>query len=524
MALPKIIQTYLTHFILYETKHTFQKCRTFASTSTSKSLFQGFYFQSGQIKSQQKSHERNHFHANGRHVPAITSQFSCRKSSEYCVFNASKKFQRHDGMSSELCIHSGNSKSIESMRLTNQHHLSSQIGISKPYSASYGDIIARHKHTDAGETNEGVEENKEFPLLFRHRPKKSRQYGKMLKSEGTKEKMKAPGVVDMEMKAVDLKKRIKKPAKRVAKKDMLMCSAYATAEFYYLATLKTTLLGYGKYLPVDLPQDADGVLYMHLVEPSKDLWHDEPTEIVFFEEGAVVFWNATPDLEKEILWILEYHQRNPYLESTVQEENEQINYRHSEKDTTVNSKGVITFDTRDPKKFPLEKFAISNAIMHSVKLAMWENSLDHFVDSIEYIPDYMSMGKPITMTTDEVMKKRGKLFALRHCVNLSSDLLIASDFYWDRDSLETLYQKMCHFYSIDRRTKVMNEKLNHCSELVELMRTTLTEKHSTRLEWMIIILIAVEVVFEFIHYIKLYFIGDKQSAQELKSKNSTSRT
>ena len=42
--------------------------------------------------------------------------------------------------------------------------------------------------------------------------------------------------------------------------------------------------------------------------------------------------------------------------------------------------------------------------------------------------------------------------------------------------------------------KVMNEKLNHCSEMVELLRTHLSEKHSFRLEWGIIALIAVEVL------------------------------
>jgi len=39
----------------------------------------------------------------------------------------------------------------------------------------------------------------------------------------------------------------------------------------------------------------------------------------------------------------------------------------------------------------------------------------------------------------------------------------------------------------------MNEKLNHCSEMVELLRTHLSEKHSFRLEWGIIALITVEV-------------------------------
>ena len=39
----------------------------------------------------------------------------------------------------------------------------------------------------------------------------------------------------------------------------------------------------------------------------------------------------------------------------------------------------------------------------------------------------------------------------------------------------------------------MNEKLNLCSELVELLRSHLNEEHSHRLEWMIIVLISIEV-------------------------------
>lgn len=43
----------------------------------------------------------------------------------------------------------------------------------------------------------------------------------------------------------------------------------------------------------------------------------------------------------------------------------------------------------------------------------------------------------------------------RHCINLSSDLLITPDFYWDREDLEQLYDKTCQFLSINRRVKVM---------------------------------------------------------------------
>lgn len=47
----------------------------------------------------------------------------------------------------------------------------------------------------------------------------------------------------------------------------------------------------------------------------------------------------------------------------------------------------------------------------------------------------------------------------------------------------------------------MNEKLNHCVELAELISSNLNDTHHVRLEWMIIVLIMVEVGFEILHYI-----------------------
>uniref|UniRef100_A0A1A8MF02 Required for meiotic nuclear division 1 homolog n=1 Tax=Nothobranchius pienaari TaxID=704102 RepID=A0A1A8MF02_9TELE len=84
----------------------------------------------------------------------------------------------------------------------------------------------------------------------------------------------------------------------------------------------------------------------------------------------------------------------------------------------------------------------------------------------------------------------------RHCINLRSDLLLTPDFYWDRENLEKLYDKTCQFLSINRRVNVVNEKLEHCSQLTDLMRSHLSEKHSLRLEWMIVVLITIEVMFE----------------------------
>ena len=46
-------------------------------------------------------------------------------------------------------------------------------------------------------------------------------------------------------------------------------------------------------------------------------------------------------------------------------------------------------------------------------------------------------------------------FGFRYKINLSSDLLMTPDFYWDRpESLENLYDKTCYFLDVYRRTRV----------------------------------------------------------------------
>ncbi|XP_072361237.1 required for meiotic nuclear division protein 1 homolog isoform X2 [Scyliorhinus torazame] len=150
----------------------------------------------------------------------------------------------------------------------------------------------------------------------------------------------------------------------------------------------------------------------------------------------------------------------------------------------------------EPDESILEKFAFSNALSLSVKLAIWEVSLDNFVESIQSIPEMLKAGKQVKLSRSEVMQKIGELFALRHRINLSSDLLMTPDFYWDRENLEQLYDKTCQFLNINRRVKVINEKLQHCTELTDMMRNHLSEKHGLRLEWMIVILISIEVLFE----------------------------
>uniref|UniRef100_A0A7N4PV55 Required for meiotic nuclear division 1 homolog n=1 Tax=Sarcophilus harrisii TaxID=9305 RepID=A0A7N4PV55_SARHA len=275
--------------------------------------------------------------------------------------------------------------------------------------------------------------------------------------------------------------------------DLMHCTAFATADEYHLGNLTQELGSHGYIEITNLPRDAANILVIGVENSEKE--HD-PGTIFFFREGAVVFWNVENKTMKHVMQILEKHEVQPYEMALVHWENEELNYIKAEGQSKLHRGEIRLNSELDLDEIILEKFAFSNALCLSVKLAIWEASLDDFVESIQSIPEALKSGKKVKLSHEEVMQKMGELFSLRHRINLSSDFLMTPDFYWDRENLEALYDKTCQFLSITRRVKVMNEKLQHCMELTDLMRNHLNEKRALRLEWMIVILITIEVMFE----------------------------
>ncbi|XP_002734214.1 required for meiotic nuclear division protein 1 homolog [Saccoglossus kowalevskii] len=327
-----------------------------------------------------------------------------------------------------------------------------------------------------------------------------------------------------EKKHLQSRPRTKNPS-RLAKtdlQDVFVCTAFSTAKQYNLEHLSFDLQAHQLCRLSQMPQDVQDVLHMNIGDSENEETDNEPGEIFFFREGSVVLWNVSDLKMKKVMRILSKHEINSYEVALVNWENEQMAYRYSEQATKL-SKGDIILNSVSSKDLTvLEKFTFANALALSVKLAIWEYSLDRFVSSIEWVPEYLKAGKQLKMSREDVMKKVGELMHLRHLINLSSDLLMTPDFYWDREELEHIFNTMCNYLNIARRTKVMNEKLNHCSEMVELMRTHLNEKHSLRLEWMIILLIAVEVVFEIIHSTERYMKSWKKPKDTVTRKRCNS--
>ncbi|XP_077296445.1 required for meiotic nuclear division protein 1 homolog [Arctopsyche grandis] len=277
--------------------------------------------------------------------------------------------------------------------------------------------------------------------------------------------------------------------------------AYATAKEYDLEQLKMALLGEKLYIPQKLVDvDMPDVLFA----TAKYKIGLEPRQIFFFREGSVVFWNCSELESSNVLLFLKSFEEDSYKERVVFREREIMAYKYQESGKKCQLQGSTFLLSHEPDNL-LEKYTFSNAMTQSVKLGVWENTLDDYADSLANVTEVLESGAPIKMTRAEILRKAGALFALRHHINLDSDLLDTPDFYWERAELERIYGITINYFSLARRTRVLNEKLSHCAELVELVGAQLSDHHHVRLEWMIIILIMVEVGFETLHFVERYW-------------------
>lgn len=184
--------------------------------------------------------------------------------------------------------------------------------------------------------------------------------------------------------------------------------------------------------------------------------------------------------------------------------------------------GESVLDSPGPEKDTvLAKIAFSSGLARSTKLAVLERLTETYFDSTRSIPTIMSQGTPmpfekpyvlrraceilgfgsrLPFSRPFILRKTGELLSIRAQLNLYSELTDSlPDLFWDSKhelGLEGYYDHVGKALDVNVRIEVLNDKLDYAQEIATMLRETLSERHNLRLEWGIIVLIAIEVAFE----------------------------
>uniref|UniRef100_A0A0N5A572 DUF155 domain-containing protein n=1 Tax=Parastrongyloides trichosuri TaxID=131310 RepID=A0A0N5A572_PARTI len=229
-------------------------------------------------------------------------------------------------------------------------------------------------------------------------------------------------------------------------------------------------------------------------------------EFYVFTDGIAVFWNISNSEINNLLMQIKVYTENPYDSAIIDDEKETMNFLFSKDKTKteISSNDEIVFSkdiSQEPNSIPaiMERYAFSQAIAASVKIGMWENRLASFAEPLQKSSQGLRQGKVI-WNRDETIKMSGEFAVLRHSLNLKTNLL-DTDFYWDRDELHNYYNKMAKYFSLEYRIRLLNGRLTYCEDLAKLVDNLQQHRHASNLEWMIIILIVIEVFFDIFHFV-----------------------
>ncbi|KAK4098702.1 hypothetical protein N658DRAFT_499156 [Parathielavia hyrcaniae] len=255
-------------------------------------------------------------------------------------------------------------------------------------------------------------------------------------------------------------------------------------------------------------------------------------DIFVFPSGTVVTWALPADVvntlaTKHLLPAAEM----PHLQDKEEEDLEFLADPQQEQSSV--SGAVVVLGTRrevgagDRLDTTLAKIAFSSGLARSTKLAVLERSLMRYLESTRHIPDHLSQGLRAPLSRGMILQKTGELLNLRSQLNHYNDLTDAlPDIFWDtEEKLETYYAKIGKALDVGVRIKTLNDKMTYAQEVVNVAQGVLdisekmsSEKHSTRLEWIIIILIAIEVAFELRRlYMERYDVFQDDLLAELKA-------
>lgn len=216
---------------------------------------------------------------------------------------------------------------------------------------------------------------------------------------------------------------------------------------------------------------------------------DKQPDLFIFEYGVVVMWGFTENEEKSFLTDIERFEKEKLAEEDVQIE--EFNYYVTQSYQPRIYNDFITL--RDGSNY-MVKLSISHAIAQSVKISLFEELVENTIDDTEDIPQEIASSGKVSMSKEDIMKSIGELFILRININLHGSVLDSPEIMWSEPQLEPIYQATRGYLEINQRVALLNQRLEVISDLLQMLKEQLGHSHEEYLEFIVIVLVGVEVL------------------------------
>lgn len=234
--------------------------------------------------------------------------------------------------------------------------------------------------------------------------------------------------------------------------------------------------------------------FIRLADEGGEIDIGKRNDIFIFEYGVIIMWGYTPKEEAAFLEDLAKFESEKLSAEDIQVE--EFNYYITKSYQPRIYNDFITI--RDDSNYML-KLSISHALAQSVKISLFEELVDNTIEDTEDIPQQIAQTGKVEMTKDEIMKSIGELFILRININLHGSVLDSPELMWAEPHLEPIYQATRGYLEINQRVELLNQRLEVISDLLQMLKEQLGHSHEENLEFIVVVLVAVEVLVSIIN-------------------------
>lgn len=140
----------------------------------------------------------------------------------------------------------------------------------------------------------------------------------------------------------------------------------------------------------------------------------------------------------------------------------------------------------------LNLIIISHVISQSVALELYEQKLTDYYEKSRNLIDAADTFSLFKRTRLAHFAKQ--LVLIRHDMLIELHLLDKPNILWDNEDAEALYNRLACALELKDRFEVVEYKLNNIKDDIVMVMDLTNHNHSSFLEWIIIVLIAVEIM------------------------------
>ncbi len=136
---------------------------------------------------------------------------------------------------------------------------------------------------------------------------------------------------------------------------------------------------------------------------------------------------------------------------------------------------------------------ISTVLAKSVALEKIEAAIDLLLDEIEDIVSYLNQGK-LTASDDQLAKLSARVLGFNFNTLSYIMLLDKPDITWSNEDAETTFIELSALFELEDRYGKIRQKSDTLLDITQVFSSLAHARRGTRLEWAIIILIAIEIM------------------------------